>query len=101
MAVQQAIAEQQARWPTLYDIAKMTTQGSPDTVIINQIRTTGAIYQLTPDDIAYLQQNHVSVAVITEMQATATRTPVVVQPAPTVIYRSPVIVGGYYGYRRW
>jgi Glycine zipper len=111
-AVAQAAADQQRRWPTLYDIAKMTAEGTPETVIINQIRTTGAIYQLSAEDLNYLQQNHVSVAIITEMQATATRAPtvvqpgVVVQPAPAVIYGAPppVIVGGYYGgygYRRW
>jgi uncharacterized protein YcfJ len=82
-AVRQAVAEQQKRMPTLYDIAVLTSQGTSDLTIINQIRTSGAVYSLTPADITYLQQNRVSDAVIQEMQATATR--------PPVVYRSPPV----------
>ena len=111
VAQAQAYAEQQSKWPTLQQIAQMTANGTSDPIIINQIRTTGAIYSLTAADIQYLQQYHVSDAVITEMQATANRPQpsVVVQPGPVYVepYGPPVVrvVGpgwGYgYGYRRW
>jgi uncharacterized protein YcfJ len=83
-AVRQAVAEQQRRMPTLYDIAVLTSQGASDLTIINQIRGSGAVYSLTTADITYLQQNRVSDAVIQEMQATAMR------PAPAV-YRGPPV----------
>jgi osmotically inducible lipoprotein OsmB len=83
-AVQQAVAEQQRRALTLYDVAVLTSQGTADLTIINQIRASGAVYSLTAADIMYLQQNRVSDAVIQEMQATAMR------PAP-VIYRGPPV----------
>lgn len=107
-AVQQAVAAQQRTWPTLQDIAQMTANGTPDGVIINQIRTTGAIYQLDTNALNYLQAMHVSLAVITEMQATATRAQpavvapppgVVVQPAPVYVAPAPVV--GYYGGWGW
>jgi uncharacterized protein YcfJ len=84
-AVRQAVADQQRRALSLYDIARLTYEGTPDSVLINQIRTSPTVYQLSADDISYLQQNRVSTEVITEMQATATR------PRP-VIYRERVYV---------
>jgi uncharacterized protein YcfJ len=99
-AVRQAVAEQQKRMPTLYDIAVLTSQGASDLTIINQIRTSGAVYSLTPADITYLQQNRVSDAVIQEMQATAMRPPPVVYRGPPVErvyvvdpYPPPPVVG--------
>ena len=79
------------------DVVRLTQQGVSDAVIINQIRTTGSVYRLTADDLTYLQQNAVSSAVVTEMQATATRVPqrvyvqqpVYVAPAPP----PPVVTG--------
>jgi uncharacterized protein YcfJ len=75
-AVQQAVAEQQRKALTLYDVAVLTSQGTSDAIIINQIRASGAVYSLTAADITYLQQNRVSDAVIAEIQATAMRPPV-------------------------
>jgi hypothetical protein len=109
-AVQQAVVAQQRTWPTLQDIAQMTANGTPDGVIINQIRTTGAIYQLDTNALNYLQAMHVSIAVITEMQATATRAQpgvvavpppgVVVQPGPVYVAPAPVVGVGW-GYGGW
>jgi hypothetical protein len=69
-----AIAAARANPPlSLQDIVTLTANGSSDEVIINQIRTTGSVYQLTAQDIVWLQNNGVRNAVITEMQATAYR----------------------------
>jgi len=110
-AVQQA--EAQRRWPSLIEIQRMSASGTNDTLIINEIRTTGAIYQLSPNDILWLQQNGVHDGVIAEMQATAARGPVVfqqgppLQPGVVIVEERPppppvvgVRVGGGY-YRRW
>jgi hypothetical protein len=63
-----------------------------DGVIINQIRTTNALYYLRAEDITWLKSQGVSDVVIAEMQATAApRYPqrvVVVDPGPP-----PVRVG--------
>src|SRR5262249_21850075 len=83
-AVRQAVAEQQRRALTLYDVAQLTASGTSDAILINQIRASGAVYSLTAADITYLQQNRVGDAVIAEMQATAMR------PAPAV-YRGPPV----------
>ena len=74
----------------LTDIASMAQQHIGDNLIINQIRTTGSVYQLTSDQIVWLKQQGVSDVVITEMQATAYR-PVrrVYTPAPVVVYEPP------------
>jgi hypothetical protein len=69
-----AAAAQQAQMH-LEDIASMTANGISDTVIINQIRTTGSVFHLTPEQITWLRQQRVSDAVVTEMQATAMRYP--------------------------
>jgi uncharacterized protein YcfJ len=112
-AVQQAVAQQaaqqaeaQKRWPTLEEIQKMAANGINDANIINQIRTTGAIYHLTSDQVVWLKQYGVSDAVIAEMQATATRVPppVVYQPVRerVIIYDDPPPVRVGFGYyRRW
>jgi Glycine zipper len=111
-AVQQAAAvqaEAQKRWPTLMEIQQMSASGTNDGIIINQIRSTGAVYNLRADDIQWLQQNGVHDGVIVEMQATATRAqpPVVYQPVPVrervVVVEEPppppAVRFGYY--RRW
>jgi len=96
----QAIAQQNAlRAPTLQDIADLSRRGTQDSVIISQIRTTGATYpNLSVEDIKYLQDNAVSSTVIQEMQATSVRGGVVQQRyyAPTPVYMEqpqPVGVG--------
>src|SRR5262245_44418123 len=57
--------------PTLAQVVDMTQRGVTDRVIINQIRTSGARYNLSPEEVAYLSQSGVSSAVIQEMQFTA------------------------------
>jgi hypothetical protein len=111
-----AAVEAQKSWPTLMQIQQMSAGGTSDAIIINQIRTTRAVYTLRPEDIQWLQLNGVHDAVIQEMQATLTRAPqpVVYQPVPVggpppvVIYDDPPPVGvrigwgpGYYRYRGW
>jgi hypothetical protein len=77
----------------LQDIVQLTASGSSDDVIISQIRATGSVYNLTAQDIIWLQNNGVREPVIREMQATAYRPmrrvytavpvqPVYVVPAP-------------------
>ena len=88
---QAAAAQVAARAPSLEQIVSMTQQRVGDVVIINQIRSSGAVYTLRPDDVVYLSQNGVSQAVIAELQNTANYRPVrrvyVEQPAP-----APVVV---------
>lgn len=102
-----------ARGPLgLAEVAQMAQQGISDAIIISQIRTTRSVYNLQPNDIAWLKSQNVSDAVVMEMQATASR----VVPAsrvyghayygPDVVYVSPppppVGVGfTYWGGRRW
>lgn len=92
---QRAWAAQVARMPTIQDIVTLTQNGTSDAIIIDQIRSTGAIYNLTTNDITYLQQNGVREPVIREMQATAYRVPRrVYVPAPmvepgVVVYPAP------------
>ena len=110
-AVQQAVAVQaaeQRHWPSLTDIQRLSASGTHDTIVINEIRTTGAVYHLSPDDILWLQQNGVHDSVVSEMQATAGRvpTPVVYRPVRerVVIVEEPPPppVGVRFGYyRRW
>jgi outer membrane lipoprotein SlyB len=85
------------------NIAQMAQAHVSDDVIVSQIRSTGSVFRLSPEDIIWLKQNGVSDPVVQEMQATATRYPApssavyVVDPPP-----APVYVGvGYYRYRRW
>jgi uncharacterized protein YcfJ len=116
IATVQAQQAQQAagRGPLrLEEIAQMAQQGISDNLIINQIRSTRSIYNLTPNDIAYLKSQNVSDAVVTEMQATASRVVPVdnrvygrAYYGPDVVYVNPppppVGVGfTYWGGRRW
>jgi hypothetical protein len=88
----------------LQEIANMATQGVSDTVIIEQIRSSHSVYQLTPDQIVYLKQYKVSDTVIYEMQRTAhvPRRVYVAEPAPVVYVEEPrpvVGVGVGFGWR--
>src|SRR5262245_15857203 len=104
-ARQECIAAAEARHLNITDVASMAQQHVSDGIIINQIRTTGSVYNLTADEIVWLRQQGVSEAVIAEMQATAYR-PVrrVYTPAPVVVYEQPpppVSVGvgiGFHGH---
>lgn len=95
------------------DVAQMAQQHTSDEIIINQIRTTGSVFQLSPTDITWLKANGVSDAVILEMQASATRVPKRVYSATPVyapaVYQPvyvveppppPLTVGVGFGYGR-
>jgi hypothetical protein len=91
----------------LEEVAKMTQQGVSDSIIIDQIRTSGVVYNLTGDQIIWLQQSGVHEVVIREMQATAYRTPrrvYVAEPPPVVVVEPapppPVGVGVGFSYSR-
>lgn len=90
-AVAVASAQAQAQRMGVFDVIHLAQGGHDDTVIINQIRTTGSTFQLTPSDLDALKQNGVSPRVIAEMQVARGPSPLgprVVQPASstTVIY---------------
>src|SRR5581483_6470126 len=69
----------------LAEVAQMAQQGISDAVIIGQIRSTRSVYNLNPNDIAWLKSQNVSDAVVMEMQATASR----VVPAGGRVYARP------------
>jgi hypothetical protein len=103
-AQQAAEAQVAARAPSLEDVVRMTQSAVPDNQIIDQIRTSGGVYHLKGDDLIYLNQSGVHQAVITELQATAYRTPrriYVEQPPPpiVVVEPGPPVVGAVI-YRR-
>src|SRR5262249_22320177 len=84
----------------LEDVASMAQQHISDDVIINQIRVTGSIYNLTPEQIRWLKEQGVSDRVVIEMQSR-----IAYQPAPYrryVIYDPapppPVAVGVGFGW---
>ncbi len=89
-ARQERIAAAEARRLNIADVAQMAQQHISDAIIINQIRTTGSVYNLTAQEIVWLREQGVSEGVIAEMQATAYR-PVrrVYAPAPVVVYEPP------------
>ncbi len=85
-------------------IAKMARDRISDEIIIEQIRSSHSLYQLSPDWITWLKSQGVSDRVILYMQQTlSTVQPryVVVQPAPPPPGGVVVIGGGFYGPRRW
>jgi outer membrane lipoprotein SlyB len=88
-AAEVAHAHAQSQRLGVFDVIHLAQNGHDDTVIINQIRTTGSTYQLTPSDLDALKQNGVSPRVIAEMQNARAVVPasrVVREPATTVIY---------------
>jgi outer membrane lipoprotein SlyB len=87
----QAAREAALRTPplSLEDVVKLTSSGASDEVIINQIRSTGSVYQLAAEHIIWLQNNGVREPVIREMQATAARPPRVVYTAQPVYVVQP------------
>jgi hypothetical protein len=68
-----------ARMLPIPDVVQLVHSGQPDDVIINQIYTTGSVYQLTPNDLNYLRQQGVSNRLIMYMQS---RTPQMVMGPP-------------------
>jgi outer membrane lipoprotein SlyB len=117
IAAVRAEQAQTVRGPlSLQEIAQMAQQNINEPVIIGQIRSTRSIYNLTPNDIAWLKSQNVSDGVIMEMQATASRVVPAAGPArvyarpyygPDVVYvepyRPPPVGFGvtYVGGRRW
>ena len=105
-AVAGAQAQAQQQRMGLSDVMHMAGQGHDDTVIINQIRTTGSTFQLTSGDLDMLKNNGVSARVIAEMQNARPTSPlstrvIVREPQPTTVivqepvYPGPVFVGPY------
>jgi hypothetical protein len=87
-----AAADAAMRQPSPQDIVALTQSGVPDNQIINQIRTSGAVYRLTTADLQWLNQSGVHPAVITEMQDTAyrgARRVYVAPPPPVVVVEEP------------
>jgi hypothetical protein len=79
-----AVANAQAQQRMgMTDVIAMVQQGHDEQVIINQIRNTGSVFQLSPSDLNYLKQNNVPSRVIVEMQ---TARPVLMA-APSVVYQ--------------
>jgi hypothetical protein len=85
---QAAAAEVAARAPSLDDIVRMTQNAVPTAEIVNQIRTCGAVYRLTADDMIMLNRQGVDQAVVRALQDTALRPP----PVRTVYTAAPVVV---------
>ncbi len=106
-AAQQASAEAAARAPSLQDIVNMTQNAVPPQQIVEQIRTSGAVYRLTSDDIIFLNRQGVNQQVIIALQDTAlhpapvravyTAAPVVVEQP--VYVAPPPVVGVGFGWR--
>lgn len=80
-----------ARQLTVYDVARLSREGHSDAIIINQIRSTGSVYDLRADDLSYLKANGVSDGVVTSMQNASGR-PVVVEQPVHVVHPRPVVV---------
>src|SRR4029077_7764423 len=85
------------------DVVQMSHNGVADDVIVQQIVTSGAVYNLTAADLQYLTQERVSQRVILTMQRRGT--PVVVGPRPVYVVPAypppppPVAVGVGIGVR--
>lgn len=102
-------AAQMAHGPVgVGEVVQMTQHHIGDDVIINQIRSTGSVFNLSANDILYLKENGVSDVVIHEMQDTQYRPRrAYVYGAPAVYYVEPapppVRIGFGYTYvgRRW
>jgi hypothetical protein len=95
-----AVAAQQPSL-SLEEIARLTSSGASDTLIINQVRVSGSVYYLTGEQVNWLIAQGVREPVIQEMQATAARQPrYVYAPRPVYVYPPPpplgvgVVIGG-------
>ncbi|HEY7424309.1 MAG TPA: hypothetical protein VH682_08790 [Gemmataceae bacterium] len=88
-----AVTQAAVRAPSLEEIVRMTQSAVPPQQIIDQIRTSGFPYQLTSDQVIWLNQQGVNPAVITELQASANR-----PPPGRVVYRAAPVVQPVYVY---
>jgi hypothetical protein len=103
-----AIANAQ-RAPSVDDIIAESTGGVSEAIMINQIRTTHASYQLTPVEVQRLNASGVPQSVISEMLTSAQPRAVYVPGQPRVYERviveepapvSGVAIGATFGGRR-
>lgn len=94
----QAVANAEQRGQMeLTEVAKMSQAHVSDAVIIQHIRNTGAIFNLSADQIAWLKQQGVSDVVIQEMETNGRLRVVrpvypgyvVAQPPPVVVVEQP------------
>jgi hypothetical protein len=105
----QAVQAQAARALPLNQVVQLAQSGQSDDVIINQIYTTGSIYQLTPNDLTYLKQQGVSDRVMMYMQSRSPATVGVAPPGAVIVGPPPpppVAIGVgvgpvYYRQRYW
>ena len=114
----QSVAD--ARKMGLIDVVQMNQNGIAPQVIVNQIRSTGSTFNMSPADLNYLTEQRVPNEVIVAMQSAQATTivrpgrprTVYVQEPETVIYERPYYrqvyiapqpsIGFSYGYgRRW
>jgi hypothetical protein len=86
------------------DVASLSRTGVNDGIIVRYIRDHGTVYVLSPDEINYLRNNHVSPSVIDFMVQTGGGAypygPGPYGPGP-VIYPPPVSIGIGFGGGRW
>jgi hypothetical protein len=90
--MQKMQAHQAAQVPPLskYDVVKLAQNHVSDDLIVNQIRESGSMYQLTAEDILMLRRSGVSDRVIMEMQNSRFRQPAPPPPGTvTVIHQTP------------
>jgi hypothetical protein len=97
---QRAVAADVAmRAPSLEQIVDMTQKAIPPAQIIEQIRTSGAVYRVSPEQLVWLNQQGVNDAVIRELQDSVYRgprrvyAPVTVVEQPVYVAPPPVAVG--------
>jgi hypothetical protein len=82
----------------MIDIVTLSKQQVSDEVIINQIRTTGSTYTLSPADLSYLKECGVSERVTLAMQSArpqpvAAAVPATIRRGPqTVIVQEPPVI---------
>ena len=122
VAVAQASAQASQQRLGVIEVVNMVRAGHDEQVIINQVRSSGSTFQLSPGDLDFLKDNNVPPRVIIEMQnarpapVAYDRRPrtVVVREQPTVVYQEPppvvfvgppphppvIYAGGYY-HHRW
>jgi hypothetical protein len=86
----------------MQDVVQMAHSHISDDVIVNHIRSSGSVFQLSAQDTIWLKQNGVSDRVVGEMQATTVRGPrrVYAQPVYVVDPYPPPPVGVGFSYTR-
>ncbi len=103
-AVAQANQQASVLSLTNYDLIQLSKAGMDDTVILNAIQTRGGRFDLSPNGLIALKQAGVSDSVLIAAQRYATQPttivtptppPLVVRPAPVVVFR-PYPYHGYH-----